>query len=111
VTVVAEKRRALEAFSGRLLPGRWADVRPPTATELRATSILRIQLDEASAKIRTARCRTTRRTTAGRSGRAWSRSHPPPANRSRTRPPEPGYEPPLWTPSGRVRPRTGQNGQ
>jgi nitroimidazol reductase NimA-like FMN-containing flavoprotein (pyridoxamine 5'-phosphate oxidase superfamily) len=65
VTVVAEKRRALEAFSGRLLPGRWADVRPPTATELRATSILRIQLDEASAKIRTARCRTTRRTTAG----------------------------------------------
>jgi nitroimidazol reductase NimA-like FMN-containing flavoprotein (pyridoxamine 5'-phosphate oxidase superfamily) len=70
VTVVAEKRRALEAFSGRLLPGRWADVRPPTATELKATSILRIQLDEASAKIRTARCRTTRRTTAGRSGRA-----------------------------------------
>jgi nitroimidazol reductase NimA-like FMN-containing flavoprotein (pyridoxamine 5'-phosphate oxidase superfamily) len=29
VTVVAEKRRALEAFSGRLLPGRWADVGLP----------------------------------------------------------------------------------
>ena len=26
-----EKLRALEAFSDRLLPGRWADVRPPTA--------------------------------------------------------------------------------
>jgi hypothetical protein len=28
------------------------DVRPPTATELKATSILRLPLDEASAKLR-----------------------------------------------------------
>lgn len=48
-----EKLRALEAFSDRLLPGRWADVRPPTATELKATAILRMPLDEASAKMRT----------------------------------------------------------
>ena len=32
-----EKFRALEAFSDRIIPGRWADVRPPTATELKAT--------------------------------------------------------------------------
>jgi uncharacterized protein len=48
-----EKRRALEAFSDRLLPGRWDDARQPTATELKATSILRLPLDEASAKLRT----------------------------------------------------------
>jgi uncharacterized protein len=48
-----EKLRALEAFSDRLLPGRWADVRPPTTAELKATSILRLPLDEASAKVRT----------------------------------------------------------
>ncbi len=48
-----EKLHALEAFSDRLLPGRWADVRPPTDNELKATSILRIPLDEASAKVRT----------------------------------------------------------
>jgi len=48
-----EKRRALEAFTNRLLPGRWADARPPTDTELKATSILRMPLDEASAKLRT----------------------------------------------------------
>ncbi len=50
---VDQKLRALEAFSGRLLPGRWADVRPPTDNELKATSILRMPLDEASAKVRT----------------------------------------------------------
>jgi uncharacterized protein len=47
-----EKLRALEVFSDRILPGRWADVRPPTATELKATSILRMPLEEASAKLR-----------------------------------------------------------
>ena len=48
-----EKLTALEAFTERLLPGRWAQARPPTATELRATSVLReLPLDEASAKIR-----------------------------------------------------------
>jgi hypothetical protein len=53
VEEAGEKGRALEAFSARLLPGRWAEVRPPTATELKATSILRMSLDEASAKVRT----------------------------------------------------------
>src|SRR5580765_824406 len=53
VADVDEKRCALEAFSNRLLPGRWADARQPTPTELKATSILRMPLDEASAKLRT----------------------------------------------------------
>jgi nitroimidazol reductase NimA-like FMN-containing flavoprotein (pyridoxamine 5'-phosphate oxidase superfamily) len=53
VTSADEKNAALEAFTEKLLPGRWADARPPTAKELRATSILWLPLDEASAKVRT----------------------------------------------------------
>ena len=48
-----EKRAALEAFAERIAPGRWADARPPTRQELKATSILSLPLEEASAKIRT----------------------------------------------------------
>jgi hypothetical protein len=44
---------ALEAFMERLTPGRWAEVRPPDARELKATAILRMDLGEASAKLRT----------------------------------------------------------
>lgn len=47
-----EKRRALEALVEKLVPGRWADARQPNEKELRATSVLRIPLDEASAKVR-----------------------------------------------------------
>jgi len=47
-----EKLAALEAFTEKLLPGRWAEARPPTAKELKATAVLRLPLDEASAKIR-----------------------------------------------------------
>ena len=47
-----EKRMALEAFTEKLLPGRWAEAREPTAKELKATSVLSLPLDEASAKIR-----------------------------------------------------------
>ncbi len=47
-----EKLRALEAFTEKLLPGRWSEARPPTTKELKATSVLRLPLDEASAKIR-----------------------------------------------------------
>lgn len=47
-----EKRAALEALVEKLVPGRWADARPPTEKELRATSVLRIPLEEASAKVR-----------------------------------------------------------
>ncbi len=47
-----DKSRALEAFTEKLVPGRWADVRLPSEKELRATAVLRIPLEEASAKVR-----------------------------------------------------------
>lgn len=46
------KRRALEAFTEKLIPGRWADVRRPSERELRGTAVLRVSLEEASAKVR-----------------------------------------------------------
>lgn len=52
VTERAEKCEALFAFSDRILPGRWGEVREPTAKELKATAILRLPLAEASAKVR-----------------------------------------------------------
>jgi uncharacterized protein len=48
-----ERIRALELFTEKLVPGRWADVRPPTRQELKGTSVLSLPLDEASAKVRT----------------------------------------------------------
>lgn len=47
-----DRESALEAFTEKLVPGRWADVRAPTPQELKATRVLRIPLTEASAKIR-----------------------------------------------------------
>jgi hypothetical protein len=48
-----EKEQALEAFTERLLPGRWADVRWPTRKELKATTVIRLPIAEGSAKVRT----------------------------------------------------------
>lgn len=48
-----EKNRALEAVTDHIVPGRWADVRWPNELELKATSVLKLPIDEASAKIRT----------------------------------------------------------
>ena len=47
-----EKLRALQAFTEKLIPGRWNDARQPNEKELKATSILKLPLTEASAKIR-----------------------------------------------------------
>lgn len=49
---VEDKEPALRAFTEKLLPGRWDEVRPPTAQELKATTILRLPIAEASAKLR-----------------------------------------------------------
>ncbi|HEX2051358.1 MAG TPA: pyridoxamine 5'-phosphate oxidase family protein [Actinomycetota bacterium] len=49
----APKLAALEAISEHVLPGRWTDVRPPSDAELRATTVVSIRVDEASAKVRT----------------------------------------------------------
>ena len=48
-----EKRAALRAIVEHIVPGRWDDVRAPTENELRATSVLALGIDEASAKVRT----------------------------------------------------------
>ncbi len=47
-----EKRTALRAVVEHIVPGRWDDVRPPSDSELRATSVLALPIEEASAKIR-----------------------------------------------------------
>jgi nitroimidazol reductase NimA-like FMN-containing flavoprotein (pyridoxamine 5'-phosphate oxidase superfamily) len=47
------KCKALEAFTEKLVPGRWGDARLPTEKELRAVGVLRLPLEEASAKVRT----------------------------------------------------------
>ena len=47
-----EKLRAFEAMTDRLSPGRWHDTRRPTLKELDSTSVLKLSIEEASAKIR-----------------------------------------------------------
>jgi hypothetical protein len=47
------KLHALRAFTEHVTPGRWAEVRGPSAQELKATTVLSLPLDEASAKVRT----------------------------------------------------------
>ena len=47
-----EKLDALRAFTEKILPGRWKDARQPNERELKATSILRLALNEVSAKVR-----------------------------------------------------------
>jgi nitroimidazol reductase NimA-like FMN-containing flavoprotein (pyridoxamine 5'-phosphate oxidase superfamily) len=53
VTDPDEKALAMHAFTEQIVPGRWDEVRPPTPMELKATSVLCLPLDEASAKVRT----------------------------------------------------------
>jgi nitroimidazol reductase NimA-like FMN-containing flavoprotein (pyridoxamine 5'-phosphate oxidase superfamily) len=47
-----EKLEALNALSEHILPGRWADSRQPNERELKATSVLRVPIEEFSAKVR-----------------------------------------------------------
>jgi uncharacterized protein len=47
-----ERMTAMQAFTERLIPGRWSEVRPPTVKELKAIRVLALPLDEASAKVR-----------------------------------------------------------
>jgi nitroimidazol reductase NimA-like FMN-containing flavoprotein (pyridoxamine 5'-phosphate oxidase superfamily) len=48
-----EKLAALHAISEHIIPGRWAEVRQPNERELKQTSVLRLPIEEFSAKIRT----------------------------------------------------------
>ena len=48
-----EKVVALKAISEHLRPGRWDEVRPPSELELRQTAVLRLEVEDMSAKART----------------------------------------------------------
>jgi uncharacterized protein len=48
----AQKKSALRVVSEHLIRGRWDDVREPNSKELKATSVLEFQIEEASAKVR-----------------------------------------------------------
>ena len=49
-----EKTEALRSFTDGLFPGRWETLRPMTAQELKATSVLWMDIEEATAKMRAA---------------------------------------------------------
>lgn len=48
-----EKLEALYAFTEHIVPNRWNEIREPNELELKATTVLALPLEEASAKIRT----------------------------------------------------------
>jgi len=48
-----QKNEALRVISEHLIAGRWEQVRPPSSQELKATSVLEVMIEEASAKTRT----------------------------------------------------------
>lgn len=52
VTDREEKMRALEAVTEHVARGRWADARQPNETELNGTTVLAVDMEETSAKIR-----------------------------------------------------------
>jgi nitroimidazol reductase NimA-like FMN-containing flavoprotein (pyridoxamine 5'-phosphate oxidase superfamily) len=52
VEAAEDKEAALEAFTEKLVPGRWPSVRWPSPKELKATKVLALPIDEASAKLR-----------------------------------------------------------
>ena len=53
ITDPDEKMTALKAIVDHVMVGRWEDVRQPSAQELKATSVIRVPLEEVSAKVRT----------------------------------------------------------
>ncbi|MDD9376613.1 pyridoxamine 5'-phosphate oxidase family protein [Streptomyces sp. ZAF1911] len=53
VTDPEERRIALDALVDQVVPGRSADSRPANAKELAATAVIRLDLNEVSAKLRT----------------------------------------------------------
>jgi uncharacterized protein len=47
-----EKLEALRLLSEHIIPGRWAEARQPNEKELKATSVLRMPIEEFSSKVR-----------------------------------------------------------
>jgi nitroimidazol reductase NimA-like FMN-containing flavoprotein (pyridoxamine 5'-phosphate oxidase superfamily) len=52
ITDAQERAERMRTFMEGLFPGRWDQLRPVKAKELKATRLLRLRIDEASAKIR-----------------------------------------------------------
>jgi nitroimidazol reductase NimA-like FMN-containing flavoprotein (pyridoxamine 5'-phosphate oxidase superfamily) len=52
VTDLAAREKHLRIFMEGLMPGRWDGLRPVKPKELKATRLLRLRIDEASAKVR-----------------------------------------------------------
>jgi nitroimidazol reductase NimA-like FMN-containing flavoprotein (pyridoxamine 5'-phosphate oxidase superfamily) len=52
ITDPEQKTHALAVISEQILKGRWKDVRGPNAQELKGTSVLKLPITEASAKVR-----------------------------------------------------------
>ncbi|NNC85969.1 MAG: pyridoxamine 5'-phosphate oxidase family protein [Bacteroidia bacterium] len=48
----AEKIHALKVITEKLVPGRWEDARQPNPIEMKATKVIAIEIEDASAKIR-----------------------------------------------------------
>lgn len=48
-----EKLEALRVLSEHIIPGRWDDARQPNEPELKQTSVLKLPIEEFSAKVRT----------------------------------------------------------
>jgi uncharacterized protein len=48
-----EKLEALRVLAEHIIPGRWADARQPNEREMKQTAVLRLPIEEFSAKIRT----------------------------------------------------------
>jgi nitroimidazol reductase NimA-like FMN-containing flavoprotein (pyridoxamine 5'-phosphate oxidase superfamily) len=52
ITDDAEKRQQLEHFVNKIIPGQWDRLRPVSEQELKATTLMSLELTEASAKVR-----------------------------------------------------------
>jgi nitroimidazol reductase NimA-like FMN-containing flavoprotein (pyridoxamine 5'-phosphate oxidase superfamily) len=53
ISAGARKLDAMRMIVNHVVPGRWNDVRDPSEAEIRATMVLALPLNEASAKVRT----------------------------------------------------------
>jgi len=53
VTDEQEKRHQLEHFVNKVIPGQWDRLRPVSEKELKATTLMSLEISEASAKVRT----------------------------------------------------------
>lgn len=52
IVAAEDKMEALRVITERMLPGRWDEARLPNAKELKATTVLALEIETASAKVR-----------------------------------------------------------